>query len=183
VPEARAVIHCHPPYATAHAIAGIAPKGNFLPEQEVFVGPVAVAPYETPGTQAFAETVIPLARDHNTILLRNHGIVCWADTVTHAEWYVEVVETYCKTMMIASQLGGTSLKEIPPAKLAELLAIKKKMGLPDPRIGKDPNEREALPPYPAELSASQPSPGIQREIDRLVAEFTEKISSLVDRSA
>ncbi|MGH9616576.1 MAG: class II aldolase/adducin family protein [Acidobacteriaceae bacterium] len=66
------------------------------PEQEVFVGPVALAPYETPGTQAFAETVLPYVKNHNTILLTNHGVVCWADTVTHAEWYVEVVDTYCK---------------------------------------------------------------------------------------
>jgi L-fuculose-phosphate aldolase len=27
VPKAKAVIHCHPPYATAHAIAGIVPQG------------------------------------------------------------------------------------------------------------------------------------------------------------
>src|SRR5665213_2465620 len=44
VPSAKAVIHCHPPYATAHAIAGVIPQGNLIPEQEVFVGPVALAP-------------------------------------------------------------------------------------------------------------------------------------------
>jgi L-fuculose-phosphate aldolase len=43
VPQARAVVHCHPPYATAHAIAGVVPQPNLLPEQEVFVGPVDFA--------------------------------------------------------------------------------------------------------------------------------------------
>ena len=62
----------------------------------------AVSPYETPGTQKFAETVIPYVQHHNTVLLANHGIVCWADTVTHAEWFAEVVETYCWTLMIAA---------------------------------------------------------------------------------
>src|ERR1035437_3410020 len=57
VPEAKAVIHCHPPYATAHAVAGVVPRGNLVPEQEVFVGPVALSPYETPGTPEFARTV------------------------------------------------------------------------------------------------------------------------------
>ncbi len=76
-----------------------------IPEFEVFVGKVAVSPYETPGTQAFAETVIPYVKQHNTVLLANHGIICWADTVTHAEWYAEVVDTYCWTLMLASQLG------------------------------------------------------------------------------
>ena len=133
VPAAKAVVHCHPPYATAHAIAGTVPPGNLIPEQEVFVGPVALAPYETPGTMAFARTVLPFVQDHNTILLANHGIVCWGDTITHAEWYVEVVDTYCKTVMIARQLG-TPINEIPADKVADLLAIKKRLGLPDPRL-------------------------------------------------
>ena len=133
VPQARAVIHCHPPHATAHAIAGVIPQGNLIPEQEVFVGPVALAPYETPGTPAFARTVVPMVRQHNTILLSNHGIVCWADSVEHANWYVEVVETYCKTLAIAQKLRQP-LPEIPPEKILDLLALKKKLGLPDARI-------------------------------------------------
>src|ERR1700733_2605865 len=126
VPRARAVIHCHPPYATAHAVAGVIPEGKLIPEQEVFVGPVALAPYETPGTKQFAETILPFVRNHNTILLANHGIVCWADSVTHAGWFVEVVETYCKTIMIASQLRSP-LPQIPPGKIQELLEIKKRL--------------------------------------------------------
>jgi len=133
VPEARAVIHCHPPYATAHAVAGVIPQGNLVPEQEVFIGPVALAPYETPGTKEFARTVVPFVRQHNTILLANHGIVCWADTVSHAEWYAEVMETYCKTIMIASRLRSPC-PEIPPAKIGDLIEIKKKLGLPDARL-------------------------------------------------
>ena len=84
-PRARAVLHCHPPYATAFALAGTPPPVGLITEYEVFIGPTAVAPYETPGTQAFAETVLPFVQDHNTILLANHGVVCWSDTVTHAE--------------------------------------------------------------------------------------------------
>lgn len=142
VPAARAVVHCHPPYATAHSIAGVVPRANLLPEQEVFVGPVALARYETPGTPAFARTIRPFAKDHNTILLMNHGVVCWAGSVTHAEWNVEILETYCKTVMIASQLSPT-LKEIPPAKMSDLLRIKKKLALclPDARFRQAATER------------------------------------------
>jgi L-fuculose-phosphate aldolase len=141
VPEARAVIHCHPPYATAHAVAGVIPQGNLIPEQEVFVGPVALAPYETPGTKEFARTVVPFVRQHNTILLANHGIVCWADTVSHAEWYAEVMETYCKTIMIASRLRSPC-PEIPPGKIGDLLEIKKKLGLPDARLPLAPDRAD-----------------------------------------
>jgi L-fuculose-phosphate aldolase len=99
----------------------------------VFVGSVAFAPYETPGTKKFAETVIPFVRNHNTILLGNHGIVCWADTPTHAEWYAENLETYCWTLLISKQLGVAYAK-IPIDKQQDLLAIKKRLGLPDARF-------------------------------------------------
>lgn len=131
--RARAVVHCHPPYATAYAMTGSAPPGGLLSEVENSIGPVAVAPYETPGTQAFAETVLPFVEDHNTILLENHGIVCWADTVTHAEWLVETFETYCKTYLIAQQTGRP-LKSIPERKIEEILAAKRRAGQPDARL-------------------------------------------------
>ena len=83
--------------------------------------------YETPGTQAFAETVLPFVHDHNTILLANHGVVCWSDTVTHAEWLVEILENYCKTYLIAQQIGKP-LKFIPEEKIQEILALKRTPG-------------------------------------------------------
>ena len=134
VPEAKAVVHCHPPHATAYAITGRVPPSCVIPEYEVFIGRVALSPYETPGTQKFAETVLPFVKTHNTVLLANHGIVCWADSVTHAEWYAEVVDTYCWTLMLASQLGAP-LSFIPSEKTTDLLAIKQRMGLPDVRTG------------------------------------------------
>lgn len=181
VPAAKSVIHCHPPYATAHAVAGVVPQGNLVPEQEVFIGPVALAPYETPGTSAFAKTVLPYVKDHNTILLANHGIVCWADTVTHAEWYVEVVDTYCKTVMIASHLLS-KLNEIPPDKIADLLAIKKKLGLPDPRLASSSETAEASNAHAVEEQAKaapdrQPA---RYQIDDLVSRLTAEVVAFFD---
>jgi L-fuculose-phosphate aldolase len=133
-PRARAVVHCHPPHATGFALTGSAPPNGFLSEFEFFIGPVAVAPYETPGTPAFAETIRPFVHDHNTILLANHGIVCWSDTVTHAEWLAEILETYCTMYLIAQQVGRP-LQPIPEEKMAELLAAKRRLGWPDARFG------------------------------------------------
>lgn len=133
VPKAKSVVHCHPPHATAYAITGKVPPNMIIPEFEVFVGKVAISPYKTPGTAEFAQTVIPYVRDHNTVLLANHGIVCWADTVTHAEWYAEVLETYCWTLMLASQLG-VPISYISDQQASDLLALKKKLGLPDARF-------------------------------------------------
>ena len=139
-PRARAVVHCHPPYATAFAITGTVPPNGLIPGYEVFIGPAAVAPYETPGTQAFAETVLPFVAQHNTILLKNHGVVCWSDTVTHAEWLAEIMDTYCRTYLIARQIGEP-LSVIPDDKIDDILRRKQWMGLPDARmarIGGDP---------------------------------------------
>ena len=136
-PRARAVLHCHPPYSTAFAITGTVPPNGLISEYEIFIGSAAVAPYETPGTQAFAETVLPFVQDHNTILLANHGIVCWSDTATHAEWLVEVLESCCKTYLIAKQIGQP-LHLIPDSKIQEILAVKQRMGLPDARFAHSP---------------------------------------------
>ncbi|HEY1987396.1 MAG TPA: class II aldolase/adducin family protein [Terracidiphilus sp.] len=134
-PRARAVVHCHPPHATAFAMTGTAPPIGLVTEYEIFIGPAAVAPYETPGTQAFADTVLPYVQDHNTILLTNHGVVCWADTATHAEWLVEIFDTYCQTYLISQQIGKP-LAFIPADKMAEILALKRRMGFPDARFGR-----------------------------------------------
>jgi L-fuculose-phosphate aldolase len=159
--RARAVVHCHPPYATAFAITGSAPPVGLIPEYEIFIGPAAVARYETPGTQAFAETVLPFLQDHNTILLTNHGVVCWSDTVTHAEWLTEILDTYCQTLLIAQQIGKP-LTFIPNDKLEELLAIKRRMGLPDARFGRTPEP-------PACTSAKD------GELDRLVERVVARL--------
>ncbi|MDR3740998.1 MAG: class II aldolase/adducin family protein [Terracidiphilus sp.] len=159
-PKARAVVHCHPPHATAWAVVGEAPPNGYVTEFELMVGPVAVAPYETPGTQAFAETVIPFVEEHNTILLANHGIVCWADSATHAEWLVEIVDTYCKTLGVAQQIGRP-LKRIPEEKIEELLQAKRRMGLPDARLGRRTPVME-MPAAGAELDLM-----VEEELGRL----------------
>ena len=129
-PQAKAVVHCHSPYATACAICGHVPPTSLSSEFDVFIGRVALAPYETPGTMEFAETVRPFVARHNAILLANHGVMCWADTPTHAEWYVENLETFCQTFMIARQFG-VPCSRISPEKSEALKAARKKYGLPD----------------------------------------------------
>lgn len=158
-PRARAVVHCHPPHATAFALTGSAPPNGYLSEFEFFIGPVAVAPYETPGTTAFAETVRPFVENHNTILLANHGVVCWSDTVTHAEWLAEILETWCGMYLIARQVGRP-LQPIPDAKLDELLAAKRRLGWPDARYS----------------LATEPAPaGAETDLERLVDRVVERL--------
>lgn len=182
VPQAKAAVHCHPPHATAYAITGRVPPNLVIPEFEVFVGKVAISPYETPGTEAFAKTVLPYVKEHNTVLLSNHGIICWADTVTHAEWYAEVLDTYCWTLMLANQLGAP-ISYISEQQGADLLAIKKRLGLPDVRFDTSKmkecqlSELEvpgsiALKPLPCDGGASSSA---EPDLDRLVKCVTDAV--------
>jgi L-fuculose-phosphate aldolase len=188
VPEAKAGVHCHPPHATAYAITGRVPPSRVIPEYEVFIGKVAVAPYETPGTPAFAQTVLPFVKQHNTVLLSNHGIICWADTVTHAEWYAEVVDTYCWTLMLAAQLGAP-LSYIPPDKTSDLLAIKKRLGLPDVRFDAarmkecqlsdlEMPSGIALMPNPCEMQRGVPA---EIDVEAVVKAVTDAVMEAVNK--
>jgi L-fuculose-phosphate aldolase len=131
-PDVKAVVHCHPPHATAFAVAREAIPQCVLPEIEVFMGEVPLAPYETPGAQGFADTVVPFLKATNTIILTNHGTVSFGKTLEEAYWKTEILDAYCRILILSKQLGGiTYLNE---QKSRELLDLKKRLGFDDPRF-------------------------------------------------
>ena len=133
-PKAVATCHCHPPYSTGFAVAGLAPPTCMIPEYEVFAS-VAVAPYRTPGTPEMGKLVADLADQHNTILMANHGVVSWShNNVEDAYFKMEILEAYCRTVLVTAQLGK-SPNTFTPAQLQDLLKIKQSLGIPDPRHG------------------------------------------------
>lgn len=134
-PKAKAVVHCHPPHATAFAVAGVEPPTCMIPEIEVFIGKVPIAPYYTPGTPEMGAKVAELVDKHNTVLMANHGVVSWShNNVEDAYFKMEIIEAYCRTIVVASQLGAP-LKTFTTGQLQDLLKIKQTLGIPDPRIG------------------------------------------------
>jgi L-fuculose-phosphate aldolase len=133
-PKAVATVHCHPPYSTGFAVAGVAPPTCMVPEYEVFCA-VAVAPYRTPGTPEMGKLVADLVDQHNTILMANHGVVSWSHVnVEDAYFKMEILEAYCRTILVACQLGKP-VNTMTPQQLQDLLKIKQSLGIPDPRHG------------------------------------------------
>ncbi|PWU21369.1 MAG: class II aldolase family protein [Verrucomicrobia bacterium] len=133
-PRAVATVHCHPPHSTAFAVAGVQPPTCMIPEFEVFSS-VAIAPYRTPGTPEMGKLVADLVDKHNTILMANHGVVSWShNDVEDAYFKMEILEAYCRTVLVASQLGKP-VNTMTPAQLQDLLTIKQSLGIPDPRFG------------------------------------------------
>jgi L-fuculose-phosphate aldolase len=133
-PKDVASVHCHPPYATGFAVAGVEPPTCMVPEYEVFAS-VAIAPYRTPGTPEMGQLVADLVDKHNVILMANHGVVAWShNSVEDAYFKMEILEAYCRTILVASQLGRPP-QTMTPAQLQDLLKIKQSLGIPDPRHG------------------------------------------------
>ena len=133
-PRAVATVHCHPPYATGFAVAGVEPPTCMIPEFEVFAS-VAIAPYRTPGTPEMGKLVADLVDQHNTILMANHGVVAWShNNLEDAYFKMEILEAYCRTVLVASQLGKP-VNTMTSAQLQDLLKIKQSLGIPDPRFG------------------------------------------------
>src|SRR3954469_21015364 len=133
-PDVMGVVHCHPPHATAFAVAHEPIPKCVLPEVEVFLGEVPIAVYETPGTQKFAETIIPYLKDCNTIILANHGTATFGPDLEKAYWNTEIIDAYCKILILARQLGRVNYFSNQQTK--ELLDLKKRLGYDDVRFRK-----------------------------------------------
>lgn len=134
-PEAKSVIHGHPPYSTAYAVAGIEPPTCLCSEAEIFTGPIRLVGYETPGSPENAKAVAEIGKDNPAILLANHGVMTWGSDVEDAYWKLENMETACQTVWVASQLNGGKLQTIPTDKMQEIFEIRRSIGMVDPREG------------------------------------------------
>jgi len=177
-PRAVASVHCHPPYATGFAVAGIEPPTCMIPEFEVFCA-VAVAPYRTPGSPEMGKLVADLADQHNTILMANHGVVAWSHVgLEDAYFKMEILEAYCRTILVAAQLGHPP-NTMSPTQLRDLLKIKQGLGLPDPRFGLKECElcdnADWRPGVTCAVSAKQPTDGQDKDVEAVVQAVTDQI--------
>ena len=133
--DINSVVHCHPPHATAFAIAREPIPQCVLPEVEVFLGDVPITKYETPGGQAFADTIIPVVKKTNVIILANHGTISYGETVERAYWWTEILDAYCRMLLLARSLGKVNYFTADEER--ELLDLKGKWGFADPRNSKE----------------------------------------------
>ena len=130
-PEVKSVVHCHPPHATAFGIAREPIPQCVLPEVEIFLGDVPITKYAIPGSEEFAATILPFVHKTNVIILANHGTVSFGETVERAYWWTEILDAYCRMLMLARSLGRINYFSEPEAKA--LLELKGKWGMADPR--------------------------------------------------
>src|SRR6478609_8349434 len=86
-PDARAVVHAHPPTATGFPIAE----------------------YATPSTEELPAAVRKYVKAHDGLLLANHGALALAGDVMSAYYRMETIEHFAKISLVARTLGREQL--------------------------------------------------------------------------
>ncbi|MEE0835674.1 MAG: class II aldolase/adducin family protein [Clostridia bacterium] len=117
--EIRTVVHAHPAFATAFAIAGIPFDSVIYPEAYAVIGAIPIAPYATPGTHEVPDSVAPFAKTHNAVLLSNHGALTWGKTPKQAWFRMESLENYARITMYSKYFLGQA-NPIPEEKIKEI---------------------------------------------------------------
>lgn len=132
-PDIGAVIHSHPPHATAFAIAGVPLPEAVHPEAEVFLGKVRTAPFAMPSTHDLPESIIPLIDEQtNTVLMGNHGSVSFDADLTGAYYKLEILDAYCRILLLTKQIGKINF--LSQEDMKGLLKVKQRFGLDDSRL-------------------------------------------------
>jgi L-fuculose-phosphate aldolase len=104
-PDIGAVVHAHPPLATAFAVAGEDLLLPVLPELVVQTGGVPLVPYATPGSEALADAMEPFLEHHDAFLMANHGATTLGPTLSAAHQRMESLE-HAARILFASRLLG-----------------------------------------------------------------------------
>jgi L-fuculose-phosphate aldolase len=118
-PDAGAVLHAHPPYATAFGAARAPLEPICLPEAVVSLGRVPLAPGAMPGTAAAVGAVSRCAAEADAMLLPGNGAFTLGPDVALCLLRMELVEQLAQVLHHARALGGA--QALPPDELAALL--------------------------------------------------------------
>jgi L-fuculose-phosphate aldolase len=127
-PDIGAVIHAHPPYATAIASS----RGNpielpFIAEAVVSLGAkIPKLAFAQPGPAA-RDVLAPWCELVDAVLLGNHGVIAWGKDCETALMRLELVEHLAKIATAAAALGG--VEPLPDSVIQPLLAARAKAGI------------------------------------------------------
>ena len=106
-PDVNAVVHAHPPVATAFAVCRRGLETPYLSELVAGLGQVpCTTSFAMLSTEEVPESVRPYLEDHNALLLANHGALAWGGDLWEAFDRLETVEHTAKIVLNAQLLGG-----------------------------------------------------------------------------
>ena len=129
-PDARAVVHAHPPTATGFAVAGIPLDRAVLAEVITTLGSIPIAEYATPSTEELPAAVRRYIKAHDGLLLANHGALALAGDVMAAYYRMETIEHFAKISLVARTLGREHL--LSRGEVARLQGLRGMYGIASP---------------------------------------------------
>jgi autoinducer 2 (AI-2) kinase len=116
--DVRAVLHCHAPYATILANAGL----PFLPisTEAAFLANIGRIPFIMPGTRELADAVVEAMGDGWAVLMQNHGLLVAGRSLRRAADICQVLERTCEVIIGCHAVG----KQPPtlPDEIVEMLS-------------------------------------------------------------
>lgn len=125
--EIGAVVHAHPPLASAFTFAGCERLllDPIIPEIVAQIGSIPTAPYVTPGTRALAEAAAPFFRDGDVVLLAQHGAVTLGADPWGAYLRMEKLEHAAGILKAACALAGgeAGVKRLDAGQVEELVRL------------------------------------------------------------
>ena len=120
-PDVHAVVHAHPPTATAFGVAGEDFLAPVLPEVILQMGGVPLVPYVTPGGEALADQFEPFLPHYDAFLMANHGATTVGPSLTIAYQRMESLEHAARILLAARQLGR--VRQLTDDQAAALRAV------------------------------------------------------------
>jgi L-fuculose-phosphate aldolase len=129
VPEARAVVHAHPPTAIAWSLARPELEelpSDGLPEVILAAGRIPIVPMAIPGTEAMGTNLLPFLPERRLMILARHGGLCWGESMDEAVGGLERLEQVAEILWKAETLGGA--KPLSTDELLELRTLRAKIG-------------------------------------------------------
>lgn len=130
-PQARAVVHAHPPTAIAWSLAFPELQElpcESLPEVILAAGRIPFVPYARPGTQAMGDQLSNFLPQCRAMILSRHGAVCWGEDLDEAYRGMERIEHVAQILARARELRAGDLPKISEEELKALQNLRKQLG-------------------------------------------------------
>ncbi|MFC0274595.1 class II aldolase/adducin family protein [Metabacillus herbersteinensis] len=110
--DVKAVLHSSPFYTTLFACSNEEIISKLFIETMYYLENIAYVDYFHPGTQELGDAVSEQAAKANIIILKNHGVVVYDDSISEAIMRLETLEMACKMILKAKECS-VKLNHIP----------------------------------------------------------------------
>lgn len=103
--DIKAVVHAHPPYLTAYALANKDVVTRAYPEMMGNFTRFYCAPYGRPGTDKVLMGAIPILKKHDVVILGNHGALTVGNSSIVAMNRMEAAEAITQVIYLTERMG------------------------------------------------------------------------------